>query len=380
LSKKKEWSGRIYLARDDEGKQRFHWVGRFKTRRERDERVAEERVRIKAEGCGCEACAATGKNQVAGGGVLLTVDAQADRYLADYGRRNKESSWDTQTQRLKRFRRDLGGRALDIPRAELKDWFNGEGAYKEQGPVPIGDRQAIVSFYNHAIDDDDVPLTKSPARGFSELYDGRGEDPPPTEEEFQRLLDACAALGRYAPMMRAVVLFATFELFRPSEVFAVKPSHVDVRRMRVRKAKRLYRGKLDDPKTGPKTVALVPPARDAIAGLDMNGEWLFTSKTGLQLTRSTLESYWNLVLARAGLDFDFYHATKHYGVWFMWRKMGMSEPAIAAQAGWKISTVTKMLETYGHGDVGALEEVDAAWAEAPTTGRPTLRVVSGTQP
>ena len=371
MSKKKEWSGRIYLARDDEGKQCFHWVGRFATRKARNEAVADERVRLKTEGCKCDACVATGKNQVAGGGGLLTVDAQASRYLADYKRRNKESSWETQTQRLKRFRRDHGDRSIDIPRAEMKDWFNGEGEYKESDPVPIGDRQAIVSFYNHAIDDDDVPLAKSPARGFSELYDGRADDPPPTEEQFDQLLLACAALGDYAPMMRAIILFATFELFRPSEVFAVKPSHIDLRRMRVRKVKRLYRGKLDDPKTGPKTVALVPPARDAIAGLAMDGDWLFTSKTGLQLIRSTLEGYWAVVLARAALDFDFYHATKHYGVWYMWRKMGMSEPAIAAQAGWKISTVTKMLETYGHGEVGALDEVDAAWAAAPTAGHPT---------
>jgi hypothetical protein len=44
--------------------------------------------------------------------------------------------------------------------------------------------------------------------------------------------------------------------------------------------------------------------------------------------------YWSLVTARAGLDFDLYHATKHYGVWFMWTKLGMSNRAIAAQAGW----------------------------------------------
>jgi hypothetical protein len=48
----------------------------------------------------------------------------------------------------------------------------------------------------------------------------------------------------------------------------------------------------------------------------------------------------------------------------MWAELGMAPRAIAALAGWKPSTVIEMLETYGHGDVGALEEVDAAFARA----------------
>jgi hypothetical protein len=34
-------------------------------------------------------------------------------------------------------------------------------------------------------------------------------------------------------------------------------------------------------------------------------------------------------------------------------RFGMSDRAIAAQAGWSLRTVSKMLATYGHGDVGA---------------------------
>jgi transcriptional regulator with XRE-family HTH domain len=77
-----------------------------------------------------------------------------------------------------------------------------------------------------------------------------------------------------------------------------------------------------------------------------------------------LAGYWAQVKAKAGLDFDFYHSTKHYGVHYMWSDpdLRMSPRAIAALAGWKVSTVIEMLGTYGHGDVGALEEVDAAFA------------------
>ena len=79
------------------------------------------------------------------------------------------------------------------------------------------------------------------------------------------------------------------------------------------------------------------------------------------MSQATMSGYWRQVLARAGLDFDFYHATKHYGVHYMWTTLDMSRRAIAAQAGWSIGTVDKMLAIYGHGDVGALEEVDRAF-------------------
>ena len=57
----------------------------------------------------------------------------------------------------------------------------------------------------------------------------------------------------------------------------------------------------------------------------------------------------------------------------MWTQLGMSNRAIAAQAGLSLRTVNKLLATYGHGEVGALDEVDAAFASL----RPNLRVVGG---
>jgi hypothetical protein len=150
---------------------------------------------------------------------------------------------------------------------------------------------------------------------------------------------------------------------------------------RIRKDRRLYRGKMDDPKTGKKLITLQPPARDAVAMLPRDGRYVFTSKTGKRMSAGSLSGYWALVLARADLEFDFYLATKHYGVHYMWTVLNLTERAIAAQAGWKLSTVTKMLATYGHGDIGALEEVDAAFANAPAPPgtRPRLHVVGGTQ-
>jgi len=47
-------------------------------------------------------------------------------------------------------------------------------------------------------------------------------------------------------------------------------------------------------------------------------------------------------------------------VHYMWTKLRMSPRAIAAQAGWKVANANRMLAVYGHGEVGALREVDAA--------------------
>lgn len=356
MSRKKRWEGRVYLGRDEQGRQRFHWVGRFDTRRERDDAVAEARVRLKR----------------GGDPALPTCDEYVDRYLADYARRWDDSSFDSKRERLKRFREDFAGRSLDVSRAELKDWINGEGKWAHRAPVNLGYVPAIVSLYNYAIDEDDLPLERNPARKLSKPQKGRSEDPPPTEAEFEVLVEACSALGAYTPMMRALLRFAAFSLMRPGELYALEWGDIDFDTMRVGKRRRLYRGRIGEPKTGPKVIALTPPARDAIIGLPRDSHLVFTSKTGKRLSQGALSLYWSQVRARAGFDFDFYHATKHYGVHYMWTKLGMSPRAIAAQAGWSLRTVEEMLSIYGHGDVGALEEVDAAFSRADV---PPLRAV-----
>lgn len=345
MSKKKRWVGRIYLGRDENGKQLFEWVGRFATRRERDDAVAQRRTELRLD-----------KDP-----KLPTCDEYVDRYLAEYERRHKGSSHDTQTARLKRFRDDFEGVSLDVDRAAAKDWVNGEGRWRGRRPVSANQVAPVVTLFNHAIDDDDLPLARNPFRKLSRRSKGRSGEAPPTNAEFGALLDGCGALGPYGPMMRALTRFAAFSLMRPGELYALEWSDIDFEAMRVRKARRVYKGELDEPKTGPKLIALTPPARDAILGLPRDGRLVFRSKTGRRLSQSGMSGYWSLVLAAAGLEFDFYHATKHYGVHYMWTRLGMSRRAIAAQAGWTVSAVDRMLAIYGHADVGALEEVDAAF-------------------
>lgn len=360
MPKRKTWTGRVYTGRDPEtGKQTFEWVGRFDTKRERDRAVAARRVELEAEDSS----------------DLPACDEYVDRYLAAYRRREdiKDSTADIQAERLRRFRADFAGRPLDISRAEIKDWMNGEGKWSGSEPVPNGYLPAVAALYNYAIDEDDLALERNPARKLAKRGKGRSEEPPPTPEEFDRLLDACSTLGDYADEIRALFKFAAFTLMRPSELYGLEWQDVDFTAMRIQKRRRVYRGKLDKPKTGEREIALTPPARDAIMNLPRVDDLVFHSVTGKRLAASGMSGTWARVQAAAGLSFDFYHATKHYGVWFMWTKLEMSDRVIAAQAGWKPSTVTKMLETYGHGEVGALEDVDAAFADHA----PVLRIVGG---
>ena len=346
---RKQWTGRIYLGRDPDGKQLFHWVGRFPTRRERDEAVAQARVGLRSQQP-----------------LLPMCDEYVDRYLVEYERFHKRSSYDTARQRLRLFRDHFEGRTLDsIDRAEAKEWA---------ATVPPSCVPMVVTLFNHAIVEDDLPLRRNPFRGLGRRTKGRAEQPPPTDQEFDALLAGCGALGGYAPRMRALLRFAAFTLMRPGELYELEWADLDFDAMRIRKGRRLYRGDVDEPKSGAKTIALTPPARDAILGQPRDERLVFTSKQGKRLSQATMSGYWRQVLARADLDFDFYHASKHYGVHYMWTRLSMSRRAIAAQAGWSLGTVDKMLAIYGHGEVGALDEVDAAFAGAEVV---PLRKVGG---
>jgi integrase len=296
---KRRWVGRIYLGRDDDGRQQFIWLGRFATRRERDDAVAKRRAQL-----------LLGERP-----QLPNCDTYVDRYLTEYERLHKGSSHGTQADRLKRFRDDFAGQSLDISRQDAKDWVHGEGKWAARGPVPASCVHPVVTLYNHAINEDDLPVVRNPFRNLGARTKGRAEQPPPTEAEFQKILDSCAVLGGYADRMRAFVKFVTFELMRPGEAFELEWADIDFDAMRVRKARRLYRGVVDEPKTGPKVIALTPPARDAIIGLPREGRLVFTTKTGKRFSATNMHTYWHLVTARAGVDYDLYHATKHFGVW-----------------------------------------------------------------
>ena len=281
-----------------------------------------------------------------------TCEAYVERFLAEYQREKKQSSFDTAQSALRAFVRDFGSRRLDsITRLEAKDWV----AAGPSSRVPI-----VVTLFNTAMEDELVD--RNPFRGLGRRGKGRAQMAPPTAAEFTQLLESCSVLGDYAPTMRALITFAAYTGMRPGEIFALEWNDIDLKRMRIRVSRRVYRGQIDTPKSNkPRLIALTPPARDALLTLPRRDALVFTSKRGGRLSQPTLSGYWGKVLAAAGLDFDFYLATKHYCAHYLWVKLRLPDRVVKEQLG---HVDTKLLRTvYGHGDIGALEEIDAAFGQ-----------------
>jgi integrase len=345
-SKKRRWVGRIYLRRNESGKQIFWHVGSFATKRERDDAVAKARVT---------------KPWLSNPRSKKTGDELADRYLKEYAERHKWSSYTTVEMRLRTFRATFGQRiATSITRAEAKDWAR---------TVPASTAASAGALFAWAIGEEEVDgLVRNPFRGLTSFgrSSGRGGQDPPTLEELERLRDATAVLGDYGPQMRDLLDFAALTLLRPGELYELRYPDVDLARNRIRVSRRLYKGGVDVPKNGePKTIALVPPAREILLRQPTRTRpdgLVFVGLTGCRLAAHSMSLYWQRVTAAAGLgrDVRFYDASKHYGVSRLYR-LGLSERAIAAQCGWSVQGVERLLDVYAHRTQTVLSEVDALY-------------------
>jgi integrase len=82
-----------------------------------------------------------------------------------------------------------------------------------------------------------------------------------------RLIAGSSALGWYAPQMKALLIFAAYSGMRPGELFALEWPDIDFDAMRIHVSRRVYKGRVGLPKSNKvRTIALTPPARDAILG------------------------------------------------------------------------------------------------------------------
>lgn len=343
---RKTWTGRIYTGRKD-GKQTFHWVGRFPTKRDRDDAVAKARTERPWE------------NKPA---ASLTCGEWADRYIARYERLvqkgdRKASSLDTASRSLGAFRKQFADQPITaVEPVEAEDWA---------ATVPDWAVPQVVAMFNYAKRMRVIDHNPFDGLGGGRSR-GRADEAPPTIKQLQEIRNACSALGKYGPQMRDLLDFAALTLMRPSELYELRHPDVDLVSNRIQVDRRVYRGEVDEPKTGPKTIALVPPAREILLRQPTRARddgLVFVSKRGHRLTASTISQYWAVVRARAGLDesYDFYRCTKHAGVHELYR-LGLSRRAIAAQAGWSERDVDAMLRIYGHTDLVALSEVDELYA------------------
>jgi integrase len=301
---------------------------------------------------------------LAGGAISrrTTCDRYADRLMLHLrkeklkrtGRPRKKSTLDTFQTSCNGFKEKWGHRFVTaIERSEARDWALDASA----GPVKFA-----VMLFNRAVEEGLRP--DNPFRGLAPPTVGRSNDAPPTVKEFERLVEACGVLGDYAPHFRAFLVFAGFTGLRPGELFALEWDDIDFDAMRIDVRRRLYSGELDLPKSNQtRRVVMTPPARDALLLLERVAATVFVSRRGRRLSQPTLSGYWAQVKAKADLDFDFYHATKHRFVHDAYVVRGLSRNAIAQQMGWSESSVEEMLKVYGHGDVGWEAEFDRAYGD-----------------
>jgi Phage integrase, N-terminal SAM-like domain len=165
--KRKRYVGRVYL-----GHGKRHWVGRFATKRERDDAVASAKVGLSRHRESSE----------------LTCGEWTERFLARYQHQRKDSSYDTASSALRAFSKDFGDRPIeDITRLEAMDWAEQVAAYR----LPV-----VVRLFNAAVDAE--LIERNPFRGLSRRTRGRSDEHPPTRDELDRLIAGSSALGWYA--------------------------------------------------------------------------------------------------------------------------------------------------------------------------------------
>jgi integrase len=211
---------KTYGVRIHRGGRKYEWVGTFRTRKEARK---------------AEAAALNGGGSAT---TSITCGEWADRWFGRYERDRKDSSADTARSALKRFRHDFADRPLDaITRIEAMDW-----ADEHPHRVPI-----VITMMNAAVDAE--LLDRNPFRGLQRTTRGRSDQAPPTMEELDRIEQACAVHGSYAAQMRALILFAAYSGMRPGELFVLEHADIDTEAMRVDVRRRLYRGRVDLPKS-----------------------------------------------------------------------------------------------------------------------------------
>lgn len=295
----------------------------------------------------------------------ITCEEAVARYLAEHEDQWKHGSLGTARQQLRRFRDDLGDRPLgSIDREAAKEWA---GRVRKNGrPTPKGEVSRVRALFAWAFREDLYRDPRNPFTGLAKSGKGRANLDAPTTDEIEALRDACAALGDYAPRMRDFIDFAALTLMRPSELYELRWSDIDLAAGVIHKDRALYRGVVSEPKTGARLIPLPGPAESILMRQPTRGgELVFVSKQGKRLTSSTFSQYWAEVQARAKRDrldprSDPYFICKHYGVHLLATE-GLSARAIASQAGWGESTAEAMMKVYGHLHEAGFKEMQAHW-------------------
>jgi integrase len=323
IRKKRTKGGKLrYSPRVHVGNGEYKMLGTFATEREAKE--VEAKWLLKRGG---------GNNERGG--------QFADFYLAGYADRVKASTLLTATAAINRWRERFETRRLStIDATEAEQW-----ARENRWAVP-----PVVTMLNDA--ERKGIIDRNHFKGLSKKGPGRRHLDPLTVEQVQRL----ATIAEQHHGFGAFVRFTAYSGMRVGEVCGLEWGDVDFERMRIMVRRRVYRGEVDLPKSGRiREIRLFPEARDALLTVPRKGDRVFRGKRGGNLTASTIAYYWQAITAVFGPVDP--HELRHFAGHHLYVTMGLPSRVVGAQLG---DTPRMIEDLYGHGDVGALEEIDRA--------------------
>jgi integrase len=257
--------------------------------------------------------------------------------------------------RLRAFIKEFENESLDVPRERAFDW-----ALSHRHDSPF-----VAALFSHA---HDLGLLASNPFGGLGISRGRGrkDKAPPTEQELEALCDAVYSVKGtewkpYATQFAAFIRFQAYTGLRPGETFELRWSDIDGDRILVRRRLGKY-GTVDSPKSNrEREVLLPPPAGAALATFPRGIDLVFRGVRGQRLTRSACFRYFDRVREEAGLpDVDVYDL-RHFCGHNLYVTKGLPARVVATQLGH--SDGGRLVEQlYGHGSLGALDELEEAWA------------------
>lgn len=288
-----------------------------------------------------------------------------DFYLPAYAERVKASTLHHAEAGLRCWRKSFGHRTLkSIDPTEAEEW-----ARENAWALP-----PVVTMLNYAVKRE--RLDRNPFSGLTKKGPGRKHNEPLTVADVDQL--AAAAGEKHGNNLRAFVLFTAYSGMRVGEVFALQWADIDFKANRIRVRRRLYRGQLDLPKSNKaRDIVLLPEARDALLALDRSTEWVFVGKRGDRMSQSKLTYYWQKIETAFGRPVQ-PHELKHFCGHHLYVTMGMPDRVVAVQLGHNDGGKL-VRELYGHGDVGALDEIERTYRAGAKDNVVPLRKAAGAE-
>jgi len=317
-----------YGVRVDRPGGRQEWIGTFATIAEA--RAAERRAGDRP------------------GSSRMTADKYVAHFLEGYRERVKGSSYDHAVSALGGFADDHRGLPLArITRTDAEKW-----ARENRWRVPT-----VITVMNAAVDAE--LIERNPFRGLAVKGQGRKRITPLSVEEVDAL---ATAAEKEAPTLGPLVLFLAYSGVRVGEAYALEWSDVDFEAARVTVERRVYKGQLDLPKGNrTRSISLIPAARSALLSIPGPRDGLiFRNKRGDRLSQTSMAWYWKSIATAVDRKVT-PHELRHFAAHHLYVEVGLPDRVVAAQLGHDDGG--KLIrDLYGHGDVGALDEIDAAFA------------------